>query len=155
MRAQARQNTPLTGNRVVVRYPFHPLCGLELEMIGLGNRARGTVTVITPSGSRLRIPPRMLEPESAHPLVLPRALLSACALLALAEFVEAFMSSEAGGILRSGSRSRKEETVAAASTARGRASRSGDNAADSRAADRAGAIDGGGHSSRISSSRRV
>ena len=123
-------------------------------MIGLAHRVRGTVTVITPAGSRLRIPPWMLEPPAADPQVLPQALLSAASLLALAEFVRTVTSPD-NGILKPGVNSRKEASVAAASIARGRTAESAGATADDRVEGRARAEDGGGPSSGISRSRRT
>jgi len=122
-------------------------------MISLAHRARGTVTVITPSGSRLRIPPWMLEPEAADPKILPQALLSAHALLGLAEFVRT--SHLSGGILQPGLSSGKEESVAPASIARGRTAWSGRTANDRRVASRAGGDDGSGNPISVPRQRRT
>lgn len=123
-------------------------------MIGLAHRARGMVTVITPAGSRLRIPSWMLELKAADPRVLPQALLSASSLLALAELVKT-VSLPDGSILKPQSNSRKEESVAAASIARARTEGPNWAAADARVAGHAGAEDGSGNSSGISRPRRT
>jgi len=110
--------------------------------------------VITPAGSRLRIPPWMLEPPAAHAQVLPQALLSAPSLFALAELVK-IASSPDSGILKAGLNSRKEASVAAASIARGRTAEPAGAAADARVEDRTRAEAGCGHSGGISRSGRT
>lgn len=115
-------------------------------MIGLAHRVRGTVTVVTPEGFRLRIPPWMLKPEAAQPRVLAQAVLSVTPLLALAEFVQS-LSLPKESILKLGENSRKEESIAATSTTRGRTAGPARAAAAPRVAVRAGADDGNGRSS--------
>jgi len=51
--------------RVRIFYPFHPLHGLNLQVIRKGKRGDGAVCVRDPAGKRLKIPAWMLTPDSS------------------------------------------------------------------------------------------
>ena len=63
------------GSKVTVHYPFHPLRGRALEVVcaprpGNGD---GAVTVLEPTGQRLKIPCWMLSPAAAQVRLAERA----------------------------------------------------------------------------------
>lgn len=136
----------------MILYPFHPLCGVELELISLNYRTLRSATVVDPTGARLRIPKWMLEPEAACCKVWPKALLSPPSLLALAEFLKHVALPGNRGILEQEQGSGKEEAGAAAPTARGRTPRS--TRISSRVAGRAGSAHGGSDPNHLSETRR-
>ena len=51
---------------VQVFYPFHPLHGATLQVVRRPKRGDGAVSVIDPTGKRLKIPVWMLLPECAE-----------------------------------------------------------------------------------------
>src|SRR4030095_2926625 len=77
-------NTLSVGTQHVrIFYPFHPLCGLSLQVIRKPRRGDGTVTVVDPAGRRLKIPTWMLLPDSADVHIVEQPLLNEEALLSL------------------------------------------------------------------------
>ena len=66
---------------VRVFYPFHPLHNCSLPIIRRPKRGDGAVSVIDPTGRRLKIPLWMLSPDSAEMKIVERAHLSRGALL--------------------------------------------------------------------------
>ena len=69
--------------RVQVFYPFHPLHGATLQIVRKPKRGDGAVSVIEPTGRRLKIPVWMLLPECAEIKISERPRLSKEALLSL------------------------------------------------------------------------
>lgn len=72
---------------VQVFYPFHPLHGATLQIIRRPKRGDGAVSVIDPTGRRLKIPVWMLVPECAEIKITERPHLSKEALLSLTSFL--------------------------------------------------------------------
>ena len=69
---------------VQVFYPFHPLHGATLQIVRKPKRGDGAVSIIEPTGRRLKIPVWMLLPECAEIKITERPRLSKEALLSLA-----------------------------------------------------------------------
>ncbi len=70
-------------NHVQVFYPFHPLHGATLQVVRRPKRGDGAVSVIEPTGRRLKIPVWMLAPDCAEIKIAERPHLSKEALLSL------------------------------------------------------------------------
>src|SRR5207302_668244 len=68
---------------VQVFYPFHPLHGATLQIVRKPKRGDGAVSIIDPTGRRLKIPVWMLLPECAGIKIQERPRLSTEALLSL------------------------------------------------------------------------
>jgi hypothetical protein len=68
---------------VQVFYPFHPLLGATLQIVRKPKRGDGAVSIIEPTGRRLKIPVWMLLPECAEIRIAERPRLSREALLSL------------------------------------------------------------------------
>ena len=68
---------------VQVFYPFHPLHGATLQIVRKPKRGDGAVSIIEPTGRRLKIPVWMLLPECAEIRISARPRLSKEALLSL------------------------------------------------------------------------
>ena len=68
---------------VQVFYPFHPLHGATLQIVRRPKRGDGAVSVIEPTGRRLKIPVWMLVPDCAEIKITERPHLSKEALLSL------------------------------------------------------------------------
>ena len=68
---------------VQVFYPFHPLHGATLQIVRKPERGDGAVSIIDPTGRRLKIPVWMLLPECAEIKITERPRLSKEALLSL------------------------------------------------------------------------
>ena len=68
---------------VQVFYPFHPLHGATLQIVRRPKRGDGAVSVIDPTGRRLKIPVWMLLPECAEIRITERPRLSKEAFLSL------------------------------------------------------------------------
>jgi len=68
---------------VQVFYPFHPLHGTTLQIVRRPKRGDGAVSIIDPTGRRLKIPVWMLLPECAEIKITDRPRLSKEALLSL------------------------------------------------------------------------
>jgi len=75
------------GSRVTVHYRFHPLHGQQLEVACRPRREDGRVTVIDPTGVRLKIPGWMLLPEAARHSLSCEAAISDRALLRLCDLI--------------------------------------------------------------------
>ena len=82
------QNT--ISSRVKVYYPFHPLNGLELDVVCKSRKGDGAVTVADPEGIRLKIPVWMVWPQAAQIELSEKAEISARALLELVHLLEPF-----------------------------------------------------------------
>lgn len=81
-------NTLSTENTSVqVFYPFHPLNGVILQVIRRPKRGDGAVSVIDPTGRRLKIPVWMLSSDCAEIKIAERPHLSKEALLSLASLL--------------------------------------------------------------------
>src|SRR5260370_121201 len=61
---------------VEVFYPFHPLHGATLQIVRRPKRGDGAVSIIDPTGRRLKIPVWMLLPECAEIKITERPRLS-------------------------------------------------------------------------------
>ena len=72
---------------VQVFYPFHPLHNCNLPIVRRPKRGDGAVSVIDPTGRRLKIPLWMLSRDSAEMKIVERAHLSRGALLSLTSLV--------------------------------------------------------------------
>ena len=68
-------------------YPFHPLHGAILQIVRNPKRGDGAVSIIEPTGRRLKIPVWMLLPECAEIKIKERPRLSREALLSLASLL--------------------------------------------------------------------
>ena len=73
---------------VTVHYPFHPLHNRSLDVIAWPRRVTGAATVQHPDGKPLKIPLWMLQPDVAQFSLSGQAVLSASALLALADMIQ-------------------------------------------------------------------
>ena len=73
--------------RVRIFYPFHPLHGLNLQVIRKGKRGDGAVCVRDPAGKRLKIPAWMLTPDSSAVEIVEQPHLSKDALQRLASLI--------------------------------------------------------------------
>jgi hypothetical protein len=71
------------STHVEVFYPFHPLHGVTLQIVRKPKRGDGAVSIIDPTGRRLKIPVWMLLPECADIEITERPRLSKEALLSL------------------------------------------------------------------------
>ena len=71
------------ATHVRVFYPFHPLHGYRLQVIRRPKRGDGAVSVLDPTGKRLKIPTWMLSPSAANLKTTEQALLSREALFSL------------------------------------------------------------------------
>ena len=71
------------STHVQVFYPFHPLHGATLQIVRKPKRGDGAVSIIEPTGRRLKIPVWMLLPECAEIKITERPRLSREALLSL------------------------------------------------------------------------
>jgi len=52
--------------KIEIHYPFHPLCGIELEVACPTKKNDGLVTVIDPQGIRLKVPLWMTSPQAEN-----------------------------------------------------------------------------------------
>lgn len=68
---------------VTVFYPFHPLHGATLQVVRRPKRGDGAVSVIDPTGKRLKIPVWMLRPDCVDAAIASQPTLSKDALLSL------------------------------------------------------------------------
>lgn len=71
----------------MVFYPFHPLCGQELEIVH--ERGDGAVMVIHPAGYHLKIPTWMTSSEAANFSLSEKVVIRPKALLTLTRLIEA------------------------------------------------------------------
>ena len=82
--ATRAHNTLSSENtHVQVFYPFHPLCGVNLQVIRRPKRGDGAVSVLDLAGRRLKIPLWMLSPDCAEIKVSDKAHLSKGSLIEL------------------------------------------------------------------------
>ena len=72
---------------VQVLYRFHPLYSSTVQIVRRPKRGDGAVSVIDPTGRRLKIPVWMLLPDSAKIKIAEQAYLNKEALLSLASLV--------------------------------------------------------------------
>ena len=75
-------------------YPFHPLHGLELEIVCKPKRGAGALTVIDPQGTRLKIPSWMVSAQASEYQLSQRAEICIRALIALTDLLETTIKSE-------------------------------------------------------------
>jgi hypothetical protein len=73
---------------VEVFYPFHPLRRSTLQIVRRPKRGDGAVSVIDPTGRRLKIPVWMLLPDCAEIKIAEQPYVSKEALLRLASLME-------------------------------------------------------------------
>ena len=52
------------SSKITVRYPFHPLVGMALDVVCMSRLAELPITVRGPDGLDLKIPRWMTEPDS-------------------------------------------------------------------------------------------
>jgi len=71
-----------------VYYPFHPLNGLELDIVRKPRKGDGAATVADPEGIHLKIPVWMVSPQAAQIELSEKAEISARALLELVHLLE-------------------------------------------------------------------
>jgi len=71
------------NTHVKVLYPFHPLHDASLQIVRRPKRGDGAVSVIDPTGRRLKIPVWMLLPDCVKTKIIERPHLSKEALLSL------------------------------------------------------------------------
>jgi hypothetical protein len=76
-------------SRVQIFYPFHPHHGMSLRVVRRPRQGDGAVSVIDPSGHRLKIPTWMLSPAAGKLRIGEQALLSRDALVCLSELLDA------------------------------------------------------------------
>jgi len=76
------------SSKITVFYPFHPLHGLELEVVCKPKSGVGAITVIDPQGKRLKIPSWMVSPQASGYQLSERAEISIRALSALTNLLE-------------------------------------------------------------------
>jgi hypothetical protein len=69
--------------QVQVFYPFHPLCGATLQVVRRPKRGDGAVSIIEPTGRRLKVPVWMVLPDCAEIKIAERPRLSKDAFLCL------------------------------------------------------------------------
>jgi uncharacterized membrane protein YgcG len=74
---------------VEISYPFHPLHGATLQILRRPKRGDGAVSIIDPTGRRLKIPVWMLLPECAEIRITDQPRLSKEALLSLTSLLSA------------------------------------------------------------------
>jgi hypothetical protein len=81
-------NTLSAGStHVQVCYPFHPFCGTTIQILRKPKRGDGAVSVVDPTGKRLKIPVWMLSPDCAEIKITEQVHLSKEALLSLTSLV--------------------------------------------------------------------
>ena len=83
----AHNTLSVENTSVQVFYPFHPLNGVILQVIRRPKRGDGAVSVIDPTGRRLKIPVWMLLPDCAEIKITERPHLSKESLLSLASLL--------------------------------------------------------------------
>jgi hypothetical protein len=71
---------------VVVHYPFHPLCGRQLEVFTRPRSGEGAFVVDDGNGKRLKIPVWMAVAGAAESRLSETRIVNATALLQLVEF---------------------------------------------------------------------
>ena len=81
------RGTQSRSSTVRVHYRFHPLHERELEVVCTPRAAEGAVTVVDPTGRRLKIPSWMLSSEAAELHLSEQARISVSALRNLAELL--------------------------------------------------------------------
>ncbi len=79
----AHNTLSVENTHVQIFYPFHPLNGVTLQVVRRPKRGDGAVSVIDPTGKRLKIPVWMLLPDCAEMRIAERPHLSKEALLCL------------------------------------------------------------------------
>ncbi len=77
--------------RIKVYYPFHPLNGLELDVVRKSRKGDGAVTVADPEGIRLKIPAWMVSPQAAQIVLSEKAEISVRALLELVHLLAPYL----------------------------------------------------------------
>ena len=83
----AHSTLSVENTAVQVFYPFHPLHGATLQVVRRPKRGDGAVSVIDPTGRRLKIPVWMLLPDCAEIKITEQPHLSKEALLSLASLL--------------------------------------------------------------------
>ena len=71
-------------------YQFHPLHGLELDVVRKSRKGDGAVTVVDPEGISLKIPLWMVSPQATEYELSENAEISVRALLELVHLLEPF-----------------------------------------------------------------
>ena len=91
MRGNVRLNTHnqnTSSLTIIIRYPFHPYYGVELEVISSSRRNDSVVVVRDPAGSPLKVPRWMLSADATQINVSTHAVPSATALIAVAQMLQ-------------------------------------------------------------------
>src|SRR5262249_4661065 len=78
-------------HHVRIFYPFHPLHGLNLQVVRKPKRGDGAVSIRDPAGKRLKIPVWMITPDASHVQIVEQPLLSKEALLSLTSLIAPVM----------------------------------------------------------------
>jgi len=91
--SRAHNTLSAEATHVQVFYPFHPLHGSTLRVICRPKSGDGAVTVMGPSGSRLKIPVWMLSSACADVEIDDKSSLGKDALLNLASLLDAALTS--------------------------------------------------------------
>jgi len=77
-----------------VFYRFHPLHGLELQIVCKPKRGAGALTVIDPQGTRLKIPSWMVSAQASEYQLSQRVEICIRALIALTNLLETNLKNE-------------------------------------------------------------
>ena len=75
------------SSKITVYYPFHALQGLELDVVCTPRKGDGAITIIDPTGFRLKIPAWMVSPEATRYMLSDQAQICPGALLSLANLL--------------------------------------------------------------------
>jgi len=77
-----------TSSRIKIYYPFHPLCGVEVEIACKPKKGDGAITITDSQGIRMKIPSWMTDPECFNYKISDQSEISVRALFTLACFIE-------------------------------------------------------------------
>jgi hypothetical protein len=87
----SRRNAPgqnTISSRIKIQYPFHPFCGLGLEVVSKSRHGDGSTKARTPAGFNRLIPGWMLEAKARCYELSQEAQISTEAILSLIELLE-------------------------------------------------------------------
>ena len=104
-----QQHTAHHHGDLIIRYPFHPLCGELITVIGMNNyRGESYLTIRQADGTLALLPPWMASQDAALMSVVPKPALPHPVLVELLHLIDAALSSLALTI-REGGRGSKPE----------------------------------------------
>jgi hypothetical protein len=86
LQTASTQNT--ISSRINIQYPFHPFCGLDLEVVSKSRHADGSTKAKTPTGFNRLIPGWMLEAEARCYEISDEAHISCKAIVSLIDLLE-------------------------------------------------------------------